>query len=272
MSSSKPFSRSFSDSTDIRLGALDEQRLLEAQLELVVVPDSEGAEGEERLVLRDLSGAVAHPLSVDFVSSAMTYRRERGLGKNQPLFKALGLKSLDAAPFVFDCTSGLGVDAFMMASLGCRVRSVERSAIVHALLADGYARLRRFAQRSTEKDDGDRGEILAIAGRLSFECGDAGAILRALPESDRPDVVYVDPMYPEEGKSKSALPKKGMQLFRRLIGEDLDAESIFEAARSVARKRIVVKRGLKAPPLAGKPTHVFEGKTARFDMYLSGTY
>jgi 16S rRNA (guanine1516-N2)-methyltransferase len=223
---------------------------------------------EGRLGLRDLERPDQKPIIVDFVSSQLTYRREHGLSKNQPLSKALGLKSLnpDTAPFVFDATAGLGVDAFMMACLGCRVRAVERSPVVFALLEDGYQRLKNEADRRAH-EEGDA-SLQEIARRLSFESGEAHAILLRLDEQERPDVVYLDPMYPEEGRSKSALPKKGMQAFRRLIGADTDTELVWEAAVKRARARVVVKRPLQAPVLGGRPSHSFEGKTARYDMYL----
>jgi 16S rRNA (guanine1516-N2)-methyltransferase len=82
-------------------------------------------------------------------------------------------------------------------------------------------------------------------------------------------VIYLDPMYPEEGRSESALPKKAMQMFRKLVGDDLDATAAFTVALKVARERVVVKRPGHALPLGGRePTHRFEGKTARYDMYL----
>lgn len=220
-----------------------------------------------RLVVRDLSNPELSPLAVDFVSSRLTYRREHGLSKNQPLSRALGLRSLnpEKAPFVFDATAGLGVDAFMMACLGCRVRAVERASLVHDLLADGYARLDSEARRLNEEGDA---ELLKIARRLSFECADAALVLEGLGEEEWPDVVYLDPMYPEEGRSKSALPKKAMQIFRRLLGEDDDAERVWEIALKRARDRVVVKRPIHAPPLGGRPSHSFAGKTARYDMYL----
>lgn len=217
-------------------------------------PNAEGT----RLVLRDLSDPKLHPLAVDFLEPQKIHRLKYGLGKGQPLPRALGLKSLrpEGAPYVFDATAGLGTDAFFMAAMGCRVHAVERSPVVYALLEDGYERLAQCE------------EMAEIAARLTIECGHAAELLRALAEDERPDVIYLDPMYPEEGRSESALPKKPMQMFRRLIGDDHDSAELFDAARAVARERVVVKRPLRAPAIAEKPTHVFEGKTARYDMYL----
>lgn len=252
---------------------IDRQSLKALGFELAfeVAPEvSGGVDG--RWVLRDLQNPDQLPLAVDFLSSQLTHRRRQGLSKGQPLPKALGLKSLnpDKAPYVFDATAGLGVDAFMIASLGCRVRAVERSPVIFDLLEDGERRLREEAARRSAGDEADRDavELVEIAARLSFEHGHSREILASMGESERPDVVYLDPMYPEEGRSKSALPKKGMQMFRRLLGEDTDYLETFQVALTQARERVVVKRPLYAPPLQGRPTHSFEGKTARYDMYF----
>lgn len=223
---------------------------------------------DTRLVLLDSSDDKLLPLSVDFLSPRMIHRRAHGLGKGQPLPRALGLKSMTSnhVPYVVDATAGLGTDAFIMAALGCRVIAIERSKVIHALLEDGYRRLRRRAE-FLMYEEGEAG-LLEIADRLRFLYGDAAECMRGLGEAERPDIVYMDPMYPEEGRSKSALPKKGMQMFRRLVGEDLDALGLFRAAESLAKRRVVVKRPLYASPLSERPTHSFEGKTARFDMYL----
>lgn len=218
------------------------------------------------LGLVDLTDDKMDPLIVDFLSGALQHRLKHGLSKNDPLPRALGMKSRnpETAPFVLDATAGLGTDALILAALGCRVRSIERSPVTSALLLDGMKRFRIAA----EEDE----FFQAVAGRLSFEEGDALEVLRSLSESERPDVVYLDPMYPEESHSKSALPKKTMQIFRRLLDGDEDAEQLWQVAMTKARARVVVKRPLKAQPLGQSlgraPTHQFEGKTARFDMYL----
>ena len=86
-----------------------------------------------------------------------------------------------------------------------------------------------------------------------------------MPELDKPDVVYLDPMYPESGKT--AAKRKEMRLFRELVGEDLDIEELLEVALNTAKKRIVLKRPLKAPKLL-KPNTIYKGSTIRFDVYL----
>lgn len=232
---------------------------------------------EQRLVLRSVLDTRMSPLSVDFLDAKLRYRLSHDLGKNQILARALGLKKRQSgiAPLVFDATAGMGVDAFLMAAYGYRVRSVERVTAVAWLLRDGYQRLREQAMalagelpqlpRSKQSQ-----QLQEIAERLSFEAGDATVILSSMDEDDRPDIVYLDPMYPDEGRSASALPKKAMQIFRQLIGGDHDADLLLDAALKAARNRVVVKRPVRAAPLLRPPNHSFAGKIARYDMYLCG--
>ena len=245
------------------------------------------------LMLVDRSKPDYDPLVVDFLSGPLLHRLKTGLSKAQPMGRALGLKSYRAeeGPLVLDATAGMGTDAFMMSALGCRVRAIERSPVIFKLLQDGHERLRsatlpesRPESRPESEDEAARARaafsqptanavktISEIAKRLSFENASSHEILRGLAEAGLescPDIIYLDPMYPEEGRSKSALPKKEMQIFRRLLGDDHDTEALFELALSASRTRVVVKRPLSAPALGGRATHSFEGKTARFDMYL----
>ena len=82
----------------------------------------------------------------------------------------------------------------------------------------------------------------------------------------RPQVVYLDPMFPH--KQKSALVKKEMRVFQSLVGPDLDADGLLAPARQLATKRVVVKRPDYAPPLADVATpNAVVTKGHRFDIY-----
>lgn len=208
----------------------------------------------EHLELRQGGPDAPGPVFVDFVEGAVGHRRRFGGGRSQPIAKAVGLKS-GYTPRVLDITAGLGRDAFVLATLGCEVTLVERSAVVAALLEDGLARAARD------------GECAAIVQRMHLRHGEAAEVLRQLDEAERPDVIYIDPMYPH--REKSALVKKEMRLFRELVGEDLDADALLELALAAARQRVVVKRPDYAEPLAGrKPTLSFDTKNHRFDVYV----
>lgn len=90
----------------------------------------------------------------------------------------------------------------------------------------------------------------------------------ALVETETaPEVVYLDPMYPE--RQKSAAVKKEMAYFHELVGGAQDEAALLNAARNVARKRVVVKRPRLGLFLNGeKPAYQYEGKSTRFDVYL----
>lgn len=206
----------------------------------------------ERLELRAL--ASEGPVYVDFVGGAVGHRRRYGGGRGQEIAKAVGLKK-GAMPSVLDATAGLGRDAFVLASLGCMVTLIERSPVVAALLADGLDRAAHDA------------EVAPIVARMRLLSGNAAELMRRLDEEARPDVVYLDPMYPH--RPKSALVKKEMRLFRAVVGEDPDADALLPAALAIARQRVVVKRPDYAEPMAGRPpTMSINTKNHRFDVYV----
>jgi 16S rRNA (guanine1516-N2)-methyltransferase len=173
-------------------------------------------------------------------------------GRKQLLARAVGLhRERDLA--ILDATAGLGRDAFTLAALGARLTLAERHPTVVALLED--ARTRALQDPATA-DAAARLQIVHADGR------------KLMGPPARFDVVYLDPMYPERGKA--ALAKKELQVLRELTGGDADADALLEAAN--ARRRVVVKRPLSAPPLAGrKPSLALSGTQARFDIYLSGS-
>jgi len=83
-------------------------------------------------------------------------------------------------------------------------------------------------------------------------------------------VVLLDPMFP--ANDKSAAPKKGMKLFRALQTESArdgaEHAALLGRARTSATLRVVVKRPVRAPPLAGvAPSGSLVGRTVRFDLY-----
>lgn len=202
---------------------------------------------------------VPGPVFVDFLGGAVDHRRRFGGGKGQMIGKAVGLKA-HVYPSVLDATAGLGRDAFVLATLGCSVHMLERSALVYRLLEDGLTRAKKGAHHH-----GDA-ELLAILDRMTLQCAEGQAVLGSAMPSHQPDVVYLDPMFPE--RQKSADVKKEMRAFHRLVGADADADDLLGPALAAARYRVVVKRPRKAPDLAGRPpSHRVEGKSSRFDVY-----
>lgn len=209
-------------------------------------------EHQGALVLRCVELPKQGDILVDFGSGAATYRRKFGGGKGEGIAKAVGLnKKPDLT--VIDATAGLGRDAFVLASLGAQVTMVERNPAVAALLTDG---LRRAAL--------DPQLCSWLPSRMGLVHQAAVDALTSLPS---PDVVYLDPMFPE--REKSALVKKEMRAFHDVVGTDPDADALLAPALALAQKRVVVKRPGYAGFLAGqKPSMSIEGKNNRFDVYV----
>lgn len=233
----------------------DEASLLaeKYQLELNIL-DSEKAQvvlTASRLEIRvpQLGG----PVFIDFTAGKNQHRRQFGGGRGQPIAKAVGLKK-GANPSIIDATAGLGRDAFVFASLGCQVTLIEQQPLVAALLADAMQRA---------QTDAETAEIIA---RMQLHHGNAMDYLASLSEAERPDLVYLDPMYPV--REKSALVKKEMQLLHQLVGPDTNSEDLLNLARKVALKRVTVKRPKGADYFANQRPHVsIESKNTRYDIY-----
>ncbi|WP_390625227.1 class I SAM-dependent methyltransferase [Vibrio neonatus] len=225
-------------------------------------PDSQFAlQLGERLELKKLDEAKLGAICVDFVTGAVAHRRKFGGGKGQAIAKAAGLNK-GVMPTVLDGTAGLGRDAFVLASLGCKVQMIERNPVVAALLDDGLAR--------AQQDPDIGGWMSERMSLLHASSLDALSQLAQDNEFQRPDVIYLDPMYPHpENKKKSALVKKEMRVFQTLVGADQDADGLLAPALQLATKRVVVKRPDYAQWLDGvKPSMAIETKKNRFDVYV----
>jgi 16S rRNA (guanine1516-N2)-methyltransferase len=191
-------------------------------------------------------------IKVDFVEGASAHRRKFGGGRGQDIAKAIGLKH-GFTPHVLDATAGLGRDAFVLASLGCKVTLIERMPVVAALLEDGLARAR------LNSEVGEIAEHMQLIHTSSIE---------NMNLAQGVDVVYLDPMYPH--REKSAAVKKEMRVFQSLVGEDLDADTLLAPAQALAKYRIVVKRPSYALPLNNKtPSTSIKMKKNRFDIYVN---
>jgi len=156
-------------------------------------------------------------------------------------------------PLIIDATAGLGRDGFLLAAAGCRVRMIELHPVVAALLADGLER----AQNSPA--------LATTAGRIELIVGDAREHLLRLPKP--PDVVFLDPMFPE--RTKAALVGQELRLLQLLDQKDSDPVALLSVALAVSARKVVVKRPLKAQPLAAlAPSYTRRGKAVRFDVYV----
>ena len=231
----------------------------------VVLERNELGQLSVRLLGEKAPGAV----TVDFTSDR--FLRRLNEGKKGLLGRATGIAKGET-PTIWDATCGFGRDALHLATLGAHVTAFERDPLVHALCVDGLERLRAVEIWGLDRSELVRGLPDAARGRMTVVAKDAceafeSAIAAGTPP---PDVVFLDPMFPERG---AALAKKEAQLLVALCGEggrEADDRALFDAARRLGPKRIVVKRPRHAPPLvdAPSPAHQFEGKSVRLDLYL----
>lgn len=187
----------------------------------------------QRLELRKLDEPKLGAIYVDLVGGAVGHRRKFGGGKGQAIAKAAGLNK-GATPSVLDGTAGLGRDAFVLASLGCKVQMVERNPVVAALLEDGLQRA---------KQDVEIGPW--VSERMS--------LLHASSHDALTQLVS-DPNFVRRTWSISILctriqrirkkcaGEKEMRVFQSLVGADSDADALLAPALALASKRVVVKR------------------------------
>lgn len=195
-------------------------------------------------------------IHVDFISGDLAHRQKYGGGRGQSIAKAIGLKQGSPPPTVLDATAGLAKDAYVLACLGCSMILVERSPIVAELVQDA---IQRAAEDEHFKNILKKG--FKVINQSSIE------YLTDLPEMNHPDVIYLDPMFPD--KKKSASVKKNMQILQKLLGKDEDTKELINAALEVAKKRVVVKRPKGAENLTElKPTYTVESKKTRYDIYI----
>ncbi|MCC7403130.1 MAG: class I SAM-dependent methyltransferase [Bdellovibrionales bacterium] len=211
-------------------------------------------EGVWGLVARDLPNM--NPLCVDFTQGEWSRRRRELRKGGDILSKALGKVRGRRA---VDATAGFGRDSLHLVALGFSVLAIERSALLVFLLES--ARLRALASEGAESE----------LAQLTLVHGEAGQWLRQHSQGElQPDVVFIDPMFPNIGKS--ALAGKEMQLLQQLIPATPEGdELLLDQALAACRDRVIVKRPMAAPPLRPQPRHQYEGKAVRYDVYFPPT-
>jgi 16S rRNA (guanine1516-N2)-methyltransferase len=198
---------------------------------------------------------LTQPFYLDFATPAWEYRRKHASRRSEMLAKAINLKP-EPTLHLIDATAGLGQDSFLLASLGYHLTLLEKSPIIHILLQDALTRAAKHPA------------LRPITERLTLIHADA---LDWLPTHASPDVVLLDPMFPD--RKKSAAVKKDMALLHHLLGAAPAQEetALLETALACARLRVVVKRPKHAHTLNERqPTYQLTGQSSRFDIYHQG--
>lgn len=186
----------------------------------------------------------------------------------EPLSKALGAGK--AGLSVLDLTAGLAQDAFFLMQLGYNVWALERNPLIYLALKNAWSYLSETDQKKINFQFTD---ALSCLDDLQSKRDSLANSLTNSAGNTTFDVVYYDPMFPQK-RSKSALPKQEMVMFKNLVGEDLDINKILsQFVRSKLFKRVVVKRPLKSDPILFenselvKPVGSIKGKVVRYDIY-----
>ena len=170
--------------------------------------------------------------------------------KKDLLAQAVGKKTVS----IVDATTGWAQDSLALFRMGYQITCIERSPIMAVLIQDGF-------QRLAAKDWVQKRELMPP----NLLLGNAIELLGSLPE--KPDCIYLDPMFPQKRK-QSAATRKSMAILRDILGDDLDREALFAAAMQATGRRVVVKSPDYAEPLGGKPSESLHGKLLRYDVYL----
>ena len=189
-------------------------------------------------------------LRADFARLLPRLRPDR-LGR-ELLVRAARLRGVEA-PTAVDATAGLGEDSLLLAAAGFSVTMFEKDPVIAALLRDALERAANEPQ------------LAGIVARMTLVEDDSVAGLRELDFS--PDVVFLDPMFPE--RTKSAAVKKKFQLLHHLERPCDNEEELLDAALAAHPRKVVIKRPPKGPWLAGaKPSHALAGKAVRYDVLV----
>jgi len=196
---------------------------------------------------------LGNALCIDFLSGKTAHRYASG--QKELVAKAIGLKKYSGFLNVLDTTAGLGQDAFVLASLGCKVTALERSPIIAALFKDGTARAKKAG-------------LKPIENITLLECDSIQYLQKLQEQKVCPfDVIFIDPMYPE--RKKSALPNKSSRIVRAIVGQDEDATLLLHHAIACKIKRVVVKRPRLGRMLSNLHPHTrMMGRSTRFDLYF----
>lgn len=195
------------------------------------------------------------PYLLNLIDVQRSHRYQHASLKKELLARAIGIKP-QARPIILDATAGFGRDSFLLAALGYDIIALEKSPPVFLLLQDALERAKtdlHYAQ---------------IVNRLQLFYCDALSWLNC-PTRLLPDVIYLDPMFPE--RRKKAAVKKDLVILQHLVeGEVSEPSLLLDLALSCAKKRVVVKRPRLAPTLSSRaPDFKMSGNCVRFDIYLT---
>ncbi len=233
------------------------------------------AEGEQAALLLDNKNKLS--LLKDGLSVAPEWdklqRRVVSAGRKSELILRAAKISADSQ--VIDATAGFGHDSLILASTGAQVTMLEQQPLMALLLFSEQQRM--SAQPNWQK----------LMARLTIINTDALSYFAQLQKNTTDqavavDVVYLDPMFPEDSYQDSKTGKgakvgKQMQALHHLAHPPtLDEEmALLNKAQAVVadnqegRGRVIVKRPQQAPFLSQQnPDESWHNAAVRFDGYF----
>ena len=181
---------------------------------------------------------------------------------------------------VIDATAGFGHDSLILASTGAQVIMIEQQPLMALLLLVEQQRMSGLAnwQKLMSRLHIINTDALGYFATLAADAiNDAKEIDKKLI-----DVVYLDPMFPEDSYQDSKTGKgakvgKHMQALHQLASPPTleQEEQLLQSAQAVIRQnaqtsgRVVVKRPQFAPLLAHQqPSESWHNEAVRFDGYF----
>lgn len=199
-------------------------------------------------------------------------RRVVSAGRKSELL--LQATKLTASSRVLDATAGFGHDSLILASSGAQLTLLERNPLMVLLLK--YEQQMMAKQPNWQK----------LMARLHIVCAESteymqpaltACDLQAQTISHAFDVIYLDPMFPENSyahSSKGAKVGKHMQALHQIAEPPSlkEEQALLSLALSFVAPggRVVVKRPIQAPVFASQAANEsWQNDVVRFDAYFT---
>ena len=240
----------------INLGGIESKRLNELETQLNLICNNTINLDRDSLVLQEdnlyfnfKKERALTPLKIDIKKGALGWRLARAQHETH-LKKAIG--KTDQPLRILDATAGLLGDSMIMLALGHSVTAYEQSKILYTMLNNELNQL-------SETD----------SNLLNFQLINSNVCETKFSEESF-DVIYFDPMYPEDRASSARRSDlKKINSILEIEGLASDPESTFTYLRSIPKTKVIVKRPLKADAFKGSINYQIKGKSVRFDIYLN---
>lgn len=214
---------------------------------------------------KDGLSLVGGKLSLQADFNNMLPRVKEGMWQHELIARAAKIKEGDLYQKAMDATAGFGEDSLILAAAGYEVTLYEKDPVIAALLKDCLIRARKIP------------EIKDMVMRMKLVEGDSIEAMLKMAELansddnrvvvDMPDLIYLDPMFPE--RQKSSKIKKKFQLIQKLERPCFNGEEMVNAALSLNPKKILIKRPMKAETLGDRtPEFSYKGTSIRYDCFM----